>query len=64
MNEFGKSSYFVEITEDATGKVIQRMGPHAKRTAEKIADGVEINLNHERYSVRVVPAVPEEVGAT
>ena len=35
-------------------EIVKRMGPHDKRTAEKIADGVEINLNWNRFFVRVV----------
>lgn len=47
-------NYFVEIVETATDKVEERLGPHSKRTAERIESGAEINLDHERFYVRVV----------
>ena len=54
MSEVQQDPRYVEIVEDATNKVVKRMGPHPLRKAEKIADGASINLNHELYSVRVV----------
>lgn len=46
----------VHIIEDATGEVVQRMGPMDERRAEKVAAGASINLNHDEYSVEVVDA--------
>jgi hypothetical protein len=47
--------YFVEVIEDATGKVERRIEcSGSERQAEKVQRGVEINLNHEDYSTRIV----------
>jgi hypothetical protein len=47
-------NYYVEIVETDTDKVEKRMGPHTKQMANRIEDGVNINLNHEKYFTRVV----------
>lgn len=52
----GGAMFYVEIVEDETGKVERRMGPMSERRAERVADGASINLDHERFSVRTVPA--------
>lgn len=46
--------YFIEIVETETDEVVERMGPHPERTAEKIERGANINLNHEDYHTRIV----------
>lgn len=46
--------YYVEVVETETDEVVERMGPTAERTAEKIERGVNINLNHEDYHTRIV----------
>lgn len=48
--------WFVEVVADDTGKVEKRMGPHAYKKAEKIESGLERNLDHNRYSTRIVHA--------
>lgn len=48
--------FFVEIVDDATGKVEERMGPHPYAKAEKIERGAGINLDWENYSTRIVDA--------
>ena len=45
---------FVEIVEIESGEVVNRMGPHDQRAAERIKRGAEINLNHDDYFVRIV----------
>jgi len=47
-------NYYVEIVEDETEKVVSRMGPHSKRTAERIEDGAGINLNWDKFHTRIV----------
>lgn len=56
--------YVVDIIEDATGKVVRRMGPTGQREADQVARGASINLNHDAYSVRVnrVADLPEDTG--
>ncbi len=53
--------YFVEIVEAATvdspSNVVKRMGPLGEREAEKVERGVLINLNYERFFVRIVTEV-------
>lgn len=50
--------WYVEIVERSTDfapeRIEKRMGPRSHREAEKIARGAEINLDHERFYVRVV----------
>lgn len=48
------SGYFVEVVEDATGEVVKRMGPMSRRKAERVEDGVSINMNHEAFHTRIV----------
>lgn len=47
--------YFVEIVEDATGEVEKRIEcSGGERQAEKVENGVNINLNHDEYTTRIV----------
>ena len=48
--------WVVLVVEDATGKVVQTLGPRDLRTAERIEDGVNINLNHKRFHTRLEKA--------
>ena len=54
------TKHYVEIVRSRDGdedeEVVRRMGPHDAHKAEKIACGAEINLNWEKFYVRVVPA--------
>jgi hypothetical protein len=45
---------FVEIYVFDTGEVVERMGPMPERRADRVADGASINLNHNKYGVRIV----------
>lgn len=56
-----KEVWFVEVVEmaekDTAGpeKVIKRMGPILReRDAERLKNGADINLNHERFFTRIV----------
>jgi len=42
-------NYYIDIIESETGKIHQTMGPKPQRQAEKIEDGININLNHEKF---------------
>lgn len=53
--------YYVEIVETATDEVVKSLGPHSERSAERIERGVEINLNTDRFHVRMRPASAVEV---
>lgn len=44
----------VQVIQDSTGEVVQTMPASSERDAERIQRGVEINLNHEAYSTKVV----------
>lgn len=44
----------VLIIEYATDKVEKNMGPFTLRHAQRVEDGANINLNHEKYFTRVV----------
>lgn len=51
--------YFVEIVCDADGEVVRRLGPMGEREADRVAAGASINLNHEEYTIAVVPVEGE-----
>ena len=43
----------VTVTEDATGAVVKTFTADSFRRADKLADGLMRNLDHERFSVVV-----------
>ena len=45
--------YIIKIVDDETGEIVRSFERESKRDADKVADGASINLNHERFSVRV-----------
>jgi hypothetical protein len=47
--------FVVRVIETATGTVVKTIGPEPERAAQKIARGVEINLDHVRFHVTVEP---------
>lgn len=47
-------NYYIEIVEFASEKVIERKGPYSEHKADRIDDGMNINLNHEKYYTRVI----------
>jgi len=49
-------NYVTEIVRDSTGKVERKSAAMPKSMAERCARGMGINLDHERFTVRVVPA--------
>jgi hypothetical protein len=54
----------VEIVETATGKVVKTVdvSGHGSRGVEKVEDGMNRNLDHERFFTRIVPPLPPEKG--
>lgn len=48
------NKFYVQIIEDSTGKVVEEMGPHDERTAEKIHAGVSRNFNYERFTLKLI----------
>jgi hypothetical protein len=36
--------------------VVRRMGPMSRTKADRVEDGASINLDHERFFIRQVPA--------
>ena len=48
--------YFVEIVRIDSEDVVSRMGPMARREAERVDSGANINLNHATHYTRIVPA--------
>lgn len=56
--------FYVHIIDDRTNESVKVMGPETKRRAEKIADGVMINLDHENYCVRIDACGHEIADAT
>ena len=48
------TEWFVEIVEDETGAVIKEIACTSARSAERVEDGVNINLDHARFTTRIV----------
>lgn len=44
----------IEVVDRETEQAVKVFAPTHERRAEKIEDGVNINLNHERYYTRRV----------
>lgn len=50
--------WFVEIVEFGTDKIEKKLGPYAnERTADKASNGVDRNLNHDKYFTRVMSGI-------
>ena len=45
----------IEVVEAATDKVVKTLMAGSEREANRIDDGLNINLNHESFFTRVVP---------
>jgi hypothetical protein len=45
------TTWYVDIVEDATGEVLEHMGPMTEHEADQTQRGASINLNHAMYSV-------------
>lgn len=50
-------TFYVEVVAREGDEVVERLGPASERRAERIEDGLNINLNHEDYYTRLVPAL-------
>lgn len=50
------SDYYVEIVQHEDGDTLERRGPFTERRAEKVDNGLNINLDHERFYTRIVRA--------
>ena len=48
------SNHVVEIVFYDDESVIKRVECQSERHAEKVEDGININLNHEKYFTRIV----------
>lgn len=46
--------WIVEIVEYDTGRIERAIDCESARRAERVDDGVNINLNHDRYYTRIV----------
>lgn len=46
--------WYVEIIESLTCEVVERIECSSERNAEKVEDGVSINLDWENYETRIV----------
>lgn len=53
--------YLVRIKEIDTDEVVETMQPTSLRNANKMYGGIEINLNHDKYYVEVIPCELVEV---
>jgi hypothetical protein len=46
--------YVAQIVDGNTDEIVRSSAPTDLRRAEKIEDGMNINLNHERFFTRVI----------
>ncbi len=46
--------FYVEIVRYDDEAVVKQSGPFSERKANRVDDGLNINLNHERYFTRIV----------
>ena len=53
--------FTIEIIEDDTAKAVKTMTASGERQAKRIADGASINLNHDRFYVRVTDEYGDEI---
>jgi len=53
--------YTIEIIEDDTAKAVKTMSASSERQAERIAGGASINLDHDRFYVRITDEHGNEV---
>jgi hypothetical protein len=54
-----EQEFYVEIVsypneESEEESVVERRGPFSERKADRVDDGLNINLNHEAYYTRIV----------
>ena len=49
------TEFYVQLTEDSTRTVMELRGPFTESKANRLRNGMSINLNHNRFSVAVVP---------
>ena len=61
MNEVATSEqWVVEVYRFDNGEVVQRIGPYkTERQADKVDDGINVNLNHDAYYTLVLPTRAE-----
>ena len=45
--------FYVEVRRWEGDSCVKRMGPMSEAKADKVADGVSINLDHENYYVHI-----------
>lgn len=41
-------NYYVQVI-DSSAFVVKELGPFSKKKADKVDDGININLNHDEY---------------
>ncbi len=50
------SDWKIEVVDSTTDKVVKTFKADSEREANRIDDGLNINLNHEAFWTRVVPS--------
>jgi hypothetical protein len=51
-----ETMYVVRVVETATKRVEREFEPRSERAAERLEDGLERNMDHERFHTERVPA--------
>lgn len=44
---------YVNIYEDGKIEPCEKVGPFDMKSAQKVSDGVSVNLNHDEYHIRI-----------
>lgn len=53
-----KDHHYVVIRERKTNAIEKVMGPMSPGKAERVENGVSMNRNHEKYTVKIVDKKP------
>lgn len=53
----------VDVVDNKTGKTVKSVGPKGARVATRLEDGMNINLDHERFHTVMREATVEEIAA-
>ena len=49
-----QADYKIQVVDAETGEIVKTLEAHNLRTAERIDDGLNINLNHMKFFTRIV----------
>jgi len=53
--------YYVQVISYETDEIVKELGPMSERKADRVDNGLNINLNHERYYTWIVSEEEREI---